>query len=155
MPVGAMTVIRNALAGLKWALIMATLLSLWVVFLALLQGSSVFRTRSESISLSLQAIVAVYYGGAVIVGLVAGALRPALVWKTAAFVIGAAVSIPIGAGLYVTRIGFDGWTRLESFAVIAFSLAFGGPGGLILREFSLNASRRVNREGPKQQRREI
>ena len=99
---------RDVLADLKWALIwalsMASVLSLWVLFLAIVQGSLVFEKRTEYLNVRLTAgeIIRAYFGVALVGGLVLGWLRPWTRQHAGAVVVGMLVGIMVYAGVGLT-----------------------------------------------------
>ena len=99
---------RDVLADLKWALgwalSVAGVLSLWVLFLALVQGSLVFQKRTEHLNVRLTAgeIVRAYFGVALVGGLLLGWLRPWTRRHAGAVVAGMLVGTMVYAGVGLT-----------------------------------------------------
>jgi hypothetical protein len=135
-----MTILRSAVVGAKWGLIVATLLCVWVAVLALLSGSWVFTNRSGA-SYHAGTIIALYLCGGIATGVIIGALRGLLRWRIGAVAVGAIAVLPFGAGIFATRTAFAPWGHIETISLIIFAIAFGGGGGLIVREFVRNEER--------------
>lgn len=129
-----MNAIRNAAEGAKWGLIMAALLSAWVLALAVVHGSLTF-TASTGETYYAPAIGALYLLGGAVTGATIGTLRGLLRWRIGALVVGMLAAIPLGVAFLIMQGRFDHWGRIETIFVGVFSAAFGGGGGLIVREF--------------------
>lgn len=131
---------RNVQEGIKWGVLMAGLLSIWVAILVLFSGGFVLRSRSGD-GLHAGRIVLLYLVGGVVTGALFGALRPLLRWRIGAALLGVLATIPFSLGIQISRIGFASWTTNETLTLIIMALAFGGPGGIIIREFVRSAER--------------
>ena len=127
--------------GPKWGLWMGILLCVWVAVLIPINGGLIFRSR-HGVELHAFTIMLLYLVGGLTTGALFGSTIELLRWKTAAFIIGAAAMIPIGAALALTKNTFEGWGRHDTLTVLTFALVFGGPGGLIIREFVLRGKRK-------------
>jgi hypothetical protein len=124
----------NAIEGARWGLIMASLLSLWVGVLSIIQGSLTF-VSSTGDRYYAPTIVGLYLLGGVIAGTMIGVLRGLLRWRAGAVLVGVLAAVPIAAVFLITVRGFAPWGTTETIFVVIFSSAFGGGGGLIVREF--------------------
>lgn len=129
---------RNIREGMKWGLIMAGLLCLWVLILIPFNGGLIFRDRSGE-GIHAANILLLYVISGAVTGALFGALRPLLRWRIVAALLGVLATIPFGFGFLITRIGFTSWARHETLTLVIMALAFGGPGGLIIREFVRSA----------------
>lgn len=133
-----MTLLARVASGMKWGLAMAAVLIAWAALVGLfnlaVNGSFELRARGGS-SMHLVAIIAFYLAGGPLVGGFIGAMQPLLRWKIGAVLLGMAVAVPLFiAGIMLTT-GYTSWGRPQSAGLIMFAIAFGGPGGLILRAF--------------------
>lgn len=113
---------------------MASLLSAWVVLLALFSGSATMRGRGGE-TMHVGAIIGLYLLGGASAGALVGGTRRWMRWRPGAVAVGFLATLPFGAGLYAVRNNFAAWGRTEVIALLIFALAFGGGGGLILRDF--------------------
>ncbi len=134
------TVWRNVRKGIKWGLIMATVLSTWVAVLVPFNGGLIFRDRSGDGIHALN-IVLLYFIGGTVTGFLFGVLLPVLRWRIGAAFLGMLATIPFSFGIQVSTIGFTSWTRIETISLIVMAIAFGGPGGLIIRAFVRDAEK--------------
>ena len=125
---------------------MAVLLCLWVVVLIPFNRGLNFRSRDGG-EYNALVIMVLYLFGGLVVGALFGSMIRVLRWKAAAFSLGVAAMIPFGAAILATENHFSGWTRLETITLVIVAIAFGGPGGLIIREFVLRPSKRGDHVG--------
>jgi hypothetical protein len=138
-----MELLRNAIGGARWGLIVATLLSAWVALLALASGSVVIRSRTGD-SIHAGRIIAIYFAAGLVLGAFLGATRRLMKWRLGAAVLGVITTAPlIAAVIFAARAG--SWTGPYTAAVVVGCFAFGAPAGIILRTF-VQASERQHRK---------
>jgi hypothetical protein len=125
---------KRTLSGMKWGLIMATLLSLWVLLLIPFNGGPVFRSKT-GVEIHAAWIILVYILGGLLTGALFGGLSRFLHHRPIAFLLGMVAMMPIGTAVLLTENRFQTWTRLETIAVAIMAIAFGGPGGTIVAAF--------------------
>ena len=108
--------------GLKTGLAFATVYSLFALLLFVLSGGQAFREKG----VSLVNVVAAYYGGGAIAGLVVGLLRPLASTLAGAILVGiiAFIAVSSGIGLVIFG-GFARWGRDELMTVATMSIVFG------------------------------
>jgi hypothetical protein len=138
-------ILRDMAAGVKWGLIMASILSLWVIVLIPFTDNLVIRDRTGD-GYHVVTVIALYFGGGICVGTLVGALRPLMRSRVGAAAVGAIAMLPLGAALVASRIGFRGWTHEETVVLLVMTFAFGAPGGVILRAF-IREKQRHGKEG--------
>jgi len=113
---------KNVVWGIAWAAAAATLLSLYVLVLAIVQGSWAF----EGYGVTGTTIIASYYIAALIVGAVIGICRPLLEWRLGAVVVGAFAGMCLYGSVYYVA---------EGEIDLVFAGAGGGSIGLVVGLF--------------------
>jgi hypothetical protein len=113
---------------------MAILLSAWVLVLAALNRSLTF-TSSTGDTYSTLAIIALYFTGGVASGAIIGSLSGLLRWRAGAWALGGLAAVPLAIGVLLLEGRFHALGRREIMFIIVFCAAFGGGGGMIIREF--------------------
>lgn len=136
-----MQMMRRTLLGMKWGMVMAAILCVWVLILIPINGSLIFRSNSGS-EYHAAAIMLVYLLGGILTGAVFGGMSPLLRTRIGAFCLGVLVMVPVGFGLLLADNQFASWSRTQSIALVIMALSFGGPGGMIIREFALRGKGR-------------
>jgi thiamine transporter ThiT len=129
-----MNTLQKAGVGARWGLVMASLLSAWVLVIAAINGSLTLTSRTGE-SYFVLSIVAFYLAGGTASGAMLGMLSGLLRWRVGALLIGMLAATPLAIAFLVMEGRFDSWGRTETMFVIVFCAAFGGGGGLIVREF--------------------
>jgi hypothetical protein len=109
--------------GIAWGLAFATFLSLYVLMLSALQGSTWF----ENIEETAWSIIVDYYSAGALGGMVAGLLRPLLSWRIGAFFVGALVGTLVYGGIAYSM-GARWTPENVSFALVTGILGGGGLG---------------------------
>ena len=114
--------------ALRWAFLYAGVYSAIVIFLALVRGAAPF----EALGTSLPGVLAVYWGGAVVVGLIVGTLLPlarATTWG--AVVVGGIAGVPIGCAVTLVTMPHAQWAENVTVGAgsgallgVLFALAF-------------------------------
>lgn len=99
-------VLRNLGWGLGMALAGASALSLWVLLISLLTGSTEF----EKYNMTTWTIIGTYYVAALLIGTLIGLLRPLTRWRPGAVALGL-----IGGfiGYSAVGIAMDGWQDFQ------------------------------------------
>ena len=127
---------HRAMVGAKWGLGMAMLLSVWVLILAAVNGCLTFATPSGE-AYSAPMIIALYFVGGAVSGAVLGLLSDLMHWRAGAWLVGMLSAAPLAISFLVMEGRFQSIGRREVLFVIVFCAAFGGGGGMIVREFVL------------------
>ena len=140
MKAGHLRIVRRTLLGMKWGMVMAALLCLWVLILIPINGSLIFRSNSGS-EYHAASIMLVYLLGGSLTGAVFGAMSPLLQTRIGAFCLGVLAMVPVGFGLLLADNQFGSWSKTQSIALVFMALSFGGPGGIIIREFAIRGDR--------------
>ena len=125
---------RRAVIGAKWGLLMAALLSAWVLILAAFNGSLTFATPTGE-SYFAPAIIAFYCVGGATSGAMLGLLGDLMRWRVGAWFVGMLAAAPLAMAFLIMEGRFEAMGRREVLFVVAFCAAFGGGGGMIVREF--------------------
>ena len=125
---------RDGIVGARWGALMGALLSCWVMILVIAGNSLVFTSRTGD-RFHAGAIVAIYLGAGTFIGAFLGVLKPIMRWKIGAAILGVIASAPLFAAVMLARQNFSDWTHVETLTVIIGALAFGAPGGMIVRFF--------------------
>jgi len=128
----------RAVAGARVGSVTAALLCLWLLIIVMLQHSFVLKARSGE-SYHAAVIMGLYLVGGAFAGTLVGVLLPLMRWRIGAVIVGALGVIPFCVGVLATRSGFSAWGRIETISLVIFALAFGGGGGLIVRELVRSA----------------
>lgn len=129
-----MSTFRKIALGARWGLVMASLLSVGVIAIAVINGSLTMTSRTGE-TYFVPAIIALYLVGGAASGATIGSLTGLLRWRVGAVLVGMLAAIPIAIAFLVMEGRFDSWGRMETMFVFVFCAAFGGGGGLIVREF--------------------
>lgn len=129
-----MNILDKAVLGAKWGLVVAGLLSLWVLVLAILAGSFSLTSRTGE-TFYIPSIIALYLVGGGTSGGILGALSGLMRWRIGALLIGMLAALPLAVAFLAMKGRLYSWGRVEAMFTIVFCTAFGGGGGLILREF--------------------
>lgn len=136
---------QQTLSGVKWGLIMGAVLCLWVLILIPFNGSLVFRSKSGA-EYHAGLIMLIYLLGGSSTGALFGSMASLLRGKVGAFCLGVLAAVPLGFGIIITENQFTSWTTTESITLAMFALFFGGPGGLIVREFAVRSESHKRRK---------
>lgn len=120
--------------GIRWGVGLGVILSAWAAFLAVLSGSTDLHGKGGDV-ISLWWIIAIYLLGGAIVGALIGVTMPLFRWRVVAGLVGCVSAMILGAGVITGLSTFDAWSRTERVALPLFGIAFGIPGGLIVRGF--------------------
>lgn len=139
----------NAVAGVRWGMRVAAVLCLWVAVIAainvVVSGSLTIRGR-DGTSYHALAIMGAYLFAGATSGLIIGVLSPLLRWRVGAAVIGMLAAAPMFMGILMLRDGFSHWSTMETGVLAILVLAFGIPGGIIVRAFWIESTR-ASRKG--------
>ena len=123
------TIIRNALWGVMWGLVMAV----WFALIATVIYAVAKAQHLEGHPMTLQALIGTYFAGCVLAGLAVGLLRPLgkrwwgamLIGLVAAFL--TIVSVAIAMEGWLTE-----WDQSTFEAAVTYSLLAGPAGGLLV-----------------------
>jgi len=118
----------NVRTALRWALVYATVYSVIVMVLALIRGTGPF----EALGTSLLRVLAVYWGGALVVGAIVGLLLPLAQASTwGAMLVGGIAGLPIGCAVTLVTMPQAQWAAnvlvgavCGAMLGILFALAF-------------------------------
>lgn len=120
---------------------MAGLLCLWVLVLVLARGSVTLRSRHGG-SDNAVLILVLYVAAGLVAGALFGAAQPLMRFRGIAALIGVLVAAIFGSGLALGEVPISAWDYRQVLTIVVFAIAFGAPGGLIVREFVLRQRRR-------------
>ena len=109
-------------------------LGVWVLVLAALNGSLTFTTRTGETYFA-PAIIAFYLIGGATAGAVLGLLRDVMRWRVGAWFVGMLAAAPLAMAFLIMEGRFESIGRREVLFLVVFRAAFGGGGGMIVREF--------------------
>jgi hypothetical protein len=108
--------------GLRLGLSFATLYSVFVVGLFVVQGDQPFLSKG----ISLSSVVVAYYAGGALAGVIVGLLRPLAGTRIGAIVVGVISFFVISAGIGVVLFGWMfRWGSDEWLTVLTMALIFG------------------------------
>lgn len=124
---------ERSVAIIKVALGLATLFSLWAVFLGLFQGFQI-TLRGGGPTIPVVVIVAVYMIGGLLAGVIVSLLYPLVRWKVGAAVVGMIAGTPISIGIAASLAGFGPWDDGLVFAAVLTAVVLGGGVGVGFRE---------------------
>jgi hypothetical protein len=121
---------RDLRWGAAVGLFTGTVLSIWVCLISLLTG----RTEFPRLGMSLGAVVAVYYSGAMIVGLTIGLLRPVTKTAFGAMAVGVIAGLPAGALMDIWSYTgpLTSWIETRWWFPVIVSLTVGAPAGYLI-----------------------
>ena len=120
--------LENLKRGVTWGAYFALAYSLIAGMIAVYRGSAPF----ESAGTTLPKVLAVYWGGGLLTGVVLGVLWPPGRSKAGAAVLGAVASIPVSCAVLLATEPPSSWAR-EFLTYIVIGLALGPLFGLALK----------------------
>jgi hypothetical protein len=121
----------NLRIGIGFGAFLATCCTGWALFASLVQGSADIRLRHGSV-IALETLLAAYWAGGLLCGLVVGLLLPLARSHVGAVIGGALAMLPLYGAMYVSQYGFEVPEPGMSLGLVLASMIVGGGAAHVL-----------------------